>query len=324
MKKKNYLSNSISDTKVFSLEKFSINSVLLESGCPLLQNDISLRNSFNYDNDVIINNVYQTGIKEKCIWNDLNSFWATENYSFDIMHDVLEGYFTVEISNDRIETFNYGPIDIRNRPTLISTENLKYRVIKMSAAESLCFTRYLGLIIGDLVPINSEFWALYIILKKIVDIIFQKFLSSVENVYTIPIQLGRVVTFNFVMLDTYNTRINFLNKKLNFHIDNITFASWVNIKDTSYNCKNMCVMIDANQVNTMMPSFGLIIAIFMTDEKRPFTICEMYQTIYFDEHYQAFNVIKTNNLVCISLEQLGSIYPTRAVNIPGLKFIPIK
>lgn len=158
----------------------------------LLQNDIILRNSFNYDNDVAINNVSQTGIKEKCIWNDLNFFRATENYSVDIMHDMLEGvckydiglilkymvfdfkYFTVEIFNNRIETFNYSPIDIRNRPTLISAENLKHGVIKMSAAESLCLTRYLGLIIGDLVPVNSEFLSLYIVLKQIVDIIFQK------------------------------------------------------------------------------------------------------------------------------------------------------
>ncbi|XP_022182063.1 zinc finger MYM-type protein 6-like [Myzus persicae] len=42
----------------------------------------------------------------------------------------------------------------------------------------------------------------------------------------------------------------------------------------------------------MVPSIGLIIAIFMTDEKRPFTICEMYQTMYFDEHFQAFNLHK--------------------------------
>lgn len=151
-----------------------------------------------------------------------------------------------------------------------------------------------------------------------------RFLSSVESVYTIPIQLGRVITLDGLLLDTYNTRINFLNKKFNFCVDNITFISWVNIKGTCYNCKNMCVMIDANQVDTMMPSFGLILAIFMNDEKRPFTICEMYQTIYFDEHFQAFNVIKTNNLVCISLEQLGSTYPTHAVNIPGLTFIPVK
>lgn len=96
------------------------------------------------------------------------------------------------------------------------------------------------------------------------------------------------------------------------------------IKGTSYNCKNMCVTIDANQVDTMMPSFGLIKAIFMTGEKRPFTICEMYQTMYFDEHFQVFTVIKTNNLVYISLEQLGSTYPTHAVYIPGLTFVTIK
>jgi len=189
----------------------------------------------------------------------------------------------------------------------------------MSAAESLFFTRHLGLIIGNLVPVNSEFWSLNIILKKIVDIIFQKcirlkdtillkflileqhelylklfgiglkpkhhhmvhypfiiqnsgplsifssmryeakhkelkdaanaitsrknikctlslkqqlqlsyrFLSSAENVYTIPIQLGRVVTLHCFMLDTYNTSVNFLNKKFNFCVDNITFVSWV-------------------------------------------------------------------------------------------------
>lgn len=73
-----------------------------------------------------------------------------------------------------METFNYGPIDIRNRPNLVSTENLKQGVLKMSAAESLCFTSYLGLILGDLVPVGSEFWSLYIILKQIDDIIYQK------------------------------------------------------------------------------------------------------------------------------------------------------
>jgi hypothetical protein len=63
----------------------------------------------------------------------------------------------------------------------------------------------------------------------------------------------------------------------------------------------------------------------MTNEKHPFAICEMYQTIYFDDHhFQAFNVVKTNNLICISLEQLGSIFPTHAINIAGLTFIPTK
>jgi len=40
----------------------------------------------------------------------------------------------------------------------------------MLASEMLCFTRYLGLIIGDLIPEDSDLWELYKILKKILDI----------------------------------------------------------------------------------------------------------------------------------------------------------
>lgn len=44
----------------------------------------------------------------------------------------------------------------------------------MSASETLCFTRYLGLIIGDLVPTNSELWSYYVLLKKILDLILSR------------------------------------------------------------------------------------------------------------------------------------------------------
>lgn len=51
-----------------------------------------IRNSLNYYSDVVINNVSQTGVKEKCVWNDLNSFKVTDNNCVDIMHDMLEVY----------------------------------------------------------------------------------------------------------------------------------------------------------------------------------------------------------------------------------------
>lgn len=77
------------------------------------------------------------------MWNDVRSFFVVNNFSNDLMHDLLEGvlkydsslllnhlifyskYFSLETLNNRIETFNYGPVDIRNRPTLITADNLK-------------------------------------------------------------------------------------------------------------------------------------------------------------------------------------------------------
>lgn len=140
----------------------------------ILQDDNSLRNTINYNNDISINNVSITGINELCVWNQVNSFSVTSNYSVDIMHDLLEGvcaydlgfilkeiiynlkYFTIQTLNDRIESFNYGPTDIRSRPPLISEENLKrHGHLIMSASEMSCFVKYLGLIVGDMVPEHS-------------------------------------------------------------------------------------------------------------------------------------------------------------------------
>ncbi|CAI6356683.1 unnamed protein product [Macrosiphum euphorbiae] len=40
----------------------------------------------------------------------------------------------------------------------------------MSASEMLCFVRYFGLIVGELVPLKTEIWKLYIHLRKIIDL----------------------------------------------------------------------------------------------------------------------------------------------------------
>jgi len=82
-------------------------------------------------------------------------------------------YFTLEALNHRIKIFNYDPTDIRNRPPLLSENTLKSnsKTIQMSASEMWNFVRYLGLLIGDLVDVESEYWSLYILLKKILDIV---------------------------------------------------------------------------------------------------------------------------------------------------------
>jgi len=52
----------------------------------------------------------------------------------------------------------------------------------MSASEMLCFSRHLGVMIGDLVPVDSEIWQLYILLRKIIEIVT---LKSIQPGYAI-------------------------------------------------------------------------------------------------------------------------------------------
>jgi len=52
----------------------------------------------------------------------------------------------------------------------------------MSAGEMLCFVKNLGLIIGDLVPLNSEIWLIYIILNKILNIILSKWIKVEDSI----------------------------------------------------------------------------------------------------------------------------------------------
>ena len=43
--------------------------------------------------------------------------------------------------------------------------------IKKSSSEMLCLTGYLGIMIGDLIPAENEYWKLYICLRKIVEVL---------------------------------------------------------------------------------------------------------------------------------------------------------
>ena len=50
--------------------------------------------------------------------------------------------------------------------------NCKSKIeIKQSASKLLCLTRYLGLMIGDLINDKSEYWDLYLIHRKIIGLI---------------------------------------------------------------------------------------------------------------------------------------------------------
>lgn len=164
------------------------------------ENVLLLRNKENYEADVLINNVSLTGIKDRCVWNELQTYHVITNLVADLMHDFLEGvchydlcpimkelisikgYFTLETLNDRIQNFDYGP-DIGNKSSIITLEHIEREKLKMSASEMFFFVRHFGLMIGDLVPEVEEVWQLYIRLLHILDIVTSPFVDANSTIY---------------------------------------------------------------------------------------------------------------------------------------------
>ena len=149
-----------------------------------------LRSKLTYNAAIKMKNVSKTGIKEPCVFNEVNGFHITTNRSIDMMHDILEGvckyvmraiifafifkekYFTLDYLNYRIQNFEYGRIEISNKPSIIQLHKLKNKIdLNMSASEMLCLTRYFGLIIGDRIPEEDKWWELYVYLRQIIGIV---------------------------------------------------------------------------------------------------------------------------------------------------------
>lgn len=149
-----------------------------------------LRTKESYEKDLKLGNFSLTGIKTKCCFNGIANFHIALNKSVDIMHDIFEGlayyvlvrilyqliyvdkHLTLEVLNERIKCFDYGDLEISNKPMPISEEHIKSKKkLKMSASEMACFVRYLGIMVGDLIPRENEAWGLYLKLRQIVDIV---------------------------------------------------------------------------------------------------------------------------------------------------------
>lgn len=145
-----------------------------------------------------VNNLSATGIKEKCVWLGVKNFNLFDQVGVNLMHDILEGsakyimsfiisyyvkdlkLFTLQVLNDRLFGFDFGPK--RNKPCAINMDHINVGNVKQSASEMLILVRYFGLIIGDFVPIEEPVWALYITLRKVLDIIISPALEE-ECIY---------------------------------------------------------------------------------------------------------------------------------------------
>lgn len=165
----------------------------------------SLRNKENYIEDLNMGNPSITGIKFSPFINNIKYFHVTENYCIDIAHDIYEGvgvfimgyilyqfvfvdkFFDLDTLNENIAFFNFN--SNHNKPPLISSEQLKKKILKMSASEMKCFILNSGLLFGYIIPVGNDYWNLYILLRKILHIILSKYV----DVSTIPMELSQLI-----------------------------------------------------------------------------------------------------------------------------------
>lgn len=155
-----------------------------------------------------------------------------------------------------------------------------------------------------------------------------RLLGTTKNMYSSNIDLGPIIQLPQETIALYNNQItyNISTPSFDFCKDNIIFLSWIRLKGILYNTKNMSIILClSEEANCMLPTFGIIESLFINNLNKPFAICKQFNTLYFDDHFQAFNVTLTTNLICISLENLECVYPTHHCNTSsGLTFISLK
>lgn len=124
------------------------------------EDSLLMRNITNYNHDVTINDIRNTGVNGDSFLNRLPSFHVTQNYCVDVMHDLFEvichydmchiikyftenvKYFSLNTLNSRKSNFNYGSIEIGNISPSINTKHLQNVHLKMSAREMMTFTHF--------------------------------------------------------------------------------------------------------------------------------------------------------------------------------------
>lgn len=133
------------------------------------------------------------GVKRTCPLNSLQYFHSSDNFAVDIMHDLLEGVVQYELKllcqylltdcisvnslKERIQSFNYGYSERKNRPSGIKVDDGS-KDLGLNAIQSWCLLRNTPLMFGDLVDQDNSYWNLILILMQIVTIVFSPIVTD--------------------------------------------------------------------------------------------------------------------------------------------------
>lgn len=293
-----------------------------------------LRTMPQYMVDVELQNVSATGIKDKCVWHEVKGFSVIDHVGVDIMHDLLEGvckydmsfivlsyitdlkYFSLEILNNRIISFNYGP-DRRNTPPIITLDHLQRNTLKMSAAETLCFVRYFGLLVGDLIPDHDAIWNIYICLRKIMDIV----MSTVINKSDSDLLKSLISEHNFLYL-AYSKKS--LTPKFHYltHYPQmlIKFGPLVNIWSMRYEAKHRISKLYANVTNNRINICKSLAIKHQLQLNNKFISNTFLKQTDCGRKKSVSDMRITENIACQLQLELTNLYKCNWVTVNGIKY----
>lgn len=135
------------------------------------------------------------GVQENSILNCLKFFNSTENFTYDIMHDLLEGIcpmdikfvlrffvidakiLTVDEINERINNFRFGPLEMKNKPspnfTYPMLSSKKSKTIRQRAVQSWVLLRAFPFLFNKYITsVCRPYMNVILLMIKIVDIVF--------------------------------------------------------------------------------------------------------------------------------------------------------
>ncbi|XP_017320801.1 uncharacterized protein LOC108264015 isoform X1 [Ictalurus punctatus] len=129
------------------------------------------------------------GVKKSSVLNSLQyQYHCTDNYDDNIMHDLLEGvvqyelklffeylvkqdYVSLNTLSDRIQSFNYGYTDRKNKPSGVKMDN-KSKHLGLNDIQSWCLLHNTPLIFGYVIERNKNHWNFLLLLIQIVNVVF--------------------------------------------------------------------------------------------------------------------------------------------------------
>lgn len=175
-----------------------------------VESDFELRTSDEHQKqlDMLTGPSFQTnsvnfGINRASELDRIPYFSVAENLPHDIMHDLFEGvipyemkllltylvnakYFTIAAFNDRLRRFDFGYMERSDIPSELDEKNFMKnpdQKIRQSASKMWLLAVTLPMLVGDLVPEDTEVWDLFVLLLRITSICCSWYISPDTATY---------------------------------------------------------------------------------------------------------------------------------------------